>query len=92
MPEHQKSKQQTEPARQDCKQLQGVIGTHVLHALGQPDNLYRVEVRHLWGDHHRVNVLVGGDAAAVKVAHSYFLVTDSDGNIVASTPKIARQY
>jgi hypothetical protein len=38
-----------------------------------------------------VNILVGLDAASVKVAHSYFLVADSDGNILASTPKITRQ-
>jgi hypothetical protein len=31
-------------------------------------------------------------ASLTKVAHSYFLVADSDGNIVASTPKITKQY
>jgi hypothetical protein len=39
-----------------------------------------------------VNILVGLDAASAKVAHSYFLVADSDGNVLASTPKITRQY
>jgi hypothetical protein len=39
-----------------------------------------------------VNILVDLDAASAKVAYSYFLVADSDGNIVASTPKITRQY
>jgi len=32
------------------------------------------------------------DAASVRVAHSYFLVADSNGNIVTSTPKITRHY
>jgi hypothetical protein len=54
--------------------------------------LHTVQVRHLWEDHYRVNVFVGLDAASAKVANSYFLVADSDGNIVASTPKITKQY
>jgi hypothetical protein len=51
-----------------------------------------VQVRSLWGDHYRVNVFVGPDPAMAKVAHSYFLVADGDGNILASTPTITRQY
>ncbi len=73
-------------------QRKAIIGKHVMHTLGQPGNLYAVQVRDLWDDHYRVNVFVGVDAASAKVAHSYFLVADSDGNILASTPKITRQY
>jgi len=80
---------QSGQARQERK---NVIGKHVIHTLGLPGDLYGVQVRHLWEDHFRVNILVGLDAASVKVAHSYFLVADSDGNIVASTPKITRHY
>ena len=69
-----------------------VIGQHVLHTLGQPGDLHRVQVRPLWEDHYRVNILVGTDAVSAKVAHSYFLVADSAGTIVASTPKLTRQY
>jgi hypothetical protein len=50
------------------------------------------QVRPLWQDHYRVNVFIGADAASAKIAHSYFLVVNSDGNIIASTPKITRQY
>jgi len=32
------------------------------------------------------------DAASARVADSYFLVVDGDGVILASTPKISRQY
>jgi hypothetical protein len=49
-------------------------------------------VQRLWEDHYRVNVLVGVDAASAKVAHSYFLVADPNGTIIASTPKIRREY
>ncbi len=78
--------------KQARQQRKAVIGQHVMHTLGQPGDLHTVQVRHLWEDHYRVNVFVGGDAASAKVAHSYFLVADRDGNILASTPKITRQY
>ena len=68
------------------------ISTHVMHALGRPDDLHRVQVRRLWTDHYRVNVFVGVDAASSKVAHSYFVVADTDGKLVASSPEIAREY
>jgi hypothetical protein len=74
------------------QQRKAVIGQHVMHTLGQPADLHTVQVRYLWEDHYRVNVFVGVDAASAKVAHSYFLVADSDGNILASTPKVTRQY
>ena len=39
-----------------------------------------------------LNVFVGVDAVSAKVAHSYFLVADGDGNFLGSTPKITKQY
>ncbi len=77
--------------KQDHHQNAAISG-QVMHALGQPGDLHRVEVRPLWEDHYRVNVLVGLDAASVRVAHSYFLVTDEKGTIVTATPTITRQY
>jgi hypothetical protein len=92
MPTDQQGKQRTDRGQQECQQRYAVIGKHVIHALGQPPDLHRVQVRPLWEDHYRVNVLVGTDAAAAKVAHSYFLVTDDDGNVIASTPGITKHY
>lgn len=71
--------------------LNAVIEEQVLHALGRPEDLFQVQVRGLWEDHFRANVFVGKDAASVKVAHSYFLVTDKDGQIVKSTPSITKK-
>jgi hypothetical protein len=68
------------------------ISTHVLKALGQPADGYRVVVRRLWDDHYRVNVLVGPDIMSTTIAHSYFLVTDGDGNVSGATPTITRRY
>ena len=92
MPTKQLDKQPTDQENQERQQRNAVIGNRVMHTLGQPGDLHRVQVRRLWEDHYRVNILVGGEAASAKVTHSYFLVADSDGNIIASTPKITRQY
>jgi hypothetical protein len=68
------------------------IGGNVLRALGQPGDLHRVQVQSLWGDHYRVNVLVGPNAASSKVAHSYFVEADDGGAILTASPGITRQY
>lgn len=72
--------------------LTALIGEQVIHSLGQPGDLLRVQVRPLWGNHYRVNVLTGEDAVTVKIAHSYFLEADGEGKIVASRPGITKQY
>jgi len=74
------------------QRLQVVIGEQVMFRLGQPSNPQRIQVRLLWDDHYRVNIYVGADAGSATIAHSYFLLTDADGNIIASTPVILRQY
>ena len=68
-----------------------VIAEQVIHSLGKPAVPHVVQVRSLWGHFFRVNVLLGEDATRMKVAHSYFLKTDSEGLIVTSTPKIVKQ-
>jgi hypothetical protein len=81
--------QPTHADNQRRQRLQAVIGKHVLHTLGQPADLREVQVRQLWKDHYRVNVLVGVDGASVRIAHSFFVQADSDGNVLAATPRIA---
>jgi hypothetical protein len=68
------------------------IGKQVLRTLGEPDNLRQVQVHHLWEDHFRVNILVGVEAASAKVAHSYFLEADLNGQIREATPRITKRY
>ncbi len=79
-------------AEVERQRLQERIGDHILLALGQPGDLRRVQVRRLWDDHFRVNVFVGVDLASARVAHSFFLVADDDGNILRSVPALARHY
>ena len=92
MPTKEQDRHETERKGGGPEQRNALIGGHVLRALGQPGAFQRVQVRQLWEDHYRVNVLVGGDAASATIAHSYFLVVGDDGAILASTPTITRRY
>ena len=73
-------------------QLNAIIGEQVIHQLGQPGDLHTVQVRKLWDEHYRVNILVGADAATMHIADCFFLVTDTSGNIIDSSPKIVKRY
>lgn len=92
MPAKEQGKQQAEAGKQTHEQRSGVIVAQLLQTLGRPTALYRVEVRHLWEEHYRANVLVGADATSLRVAHSFFLAADENGNILASAPDITKKY
>ncbi|MHB1422563.1 MAG: hypothetical protein ACYC3I_05080 [Gemmataceae bacterium] len=92
MPKKEQDKQQAEPAPRAREHQSSIIVTQLLEALGRPATLYRVDVRHLWEDHYRANVFVGADASSTRIAHSFFLATGADGNILASTPEIKKKY
>jgi hypothetical protein len=92
MPTKEQGKQQAEPAQRTHEQRSGVIVSQLLKVLGWPTALYRVEVRYLWENHYRANVFVGPDAASTRIAHSFFLAADEDGNILASAPDITKKY
>jgi hypothetical protein len=71
---------------------EATIRKNVIHDLGRPADLHHVQVRSLWERNYRVNVFVGVDATCAKVAHSFFLTTDAEGAVLASTPAITRVY
>lgn len=85
-------KSEPDPVRQDRQKLNLVIGKHVILKLGQPDDLLRVQVRPLWEAFYRVNILVGPDVSSAKIAQSYFLTADGEGNILTATPEIIKRY
>jgi hypothetical protein len=72
--------------------LDNLISKQVIHALGTPADLRKVQVRKVSDNQYRVNVIVGANAGAVRVANSYFLVVDSEGALVTATPRITKQY
>ena len=92
MPPKPQDQSSNDLEQQERQQLNAKIGDHVMRTLGQPSDLHRLQIRRLWKDHYRVNVLVGVDVVSTKVANSYFVVADGDGNIVRSNPKITREY
>ena len=86
------SEQHIDLERHKRETLNALIGERVIHTLGEPGDLLQVQVRRLWENHYRVNILIGADVASGKVANSYFLLAADDGNILQSTPKILKQY
>lgn len=92
MPTTHERKQQKDIEQHQREALSAVIGEQVIHTLGKSNELRRVDVRQLWEDHFRVNVLIGADASCAKIANSYFVGADGNGNIVESRPKITKQY
>jgi hypothetical protein len=92
MPSAQEREQHREMEQHKRGTLDAVIGEQVINILGEPGNLLQTQVRLLWNNSYRVNLLVGADVTCAKVANSYFIKTDSDGNILESTPKITKQY
>lgn len=74
------------------KTLEALIGEKVIYTLGEPSNLLQLQVRQLWKDHYRVNILVGMDAATARVAASYFVVVDEEGAFTSCSPAIERKY
>jgi hypothetical protein len=72
--------------------IHGFIEKQVIHSLGSPGDLLKVNVRPVGGDRYRVNIVVGKYVTTSRIAQSYFVVADGEGNIVSSTPTIARLY
>jgi hypothetical protein len=87
-----RSQQDEEMDRHQRDTLHILIEEQVMHTLGQPNDLHRIQVRPLWKHRYRVNVFVGPDAVSGKIANSYFVEVNNDGKIVAARPTITRQY
>jgi hypothetical protein len=92
MPATEQPEQRSDLERHARDTLPSLIGEQILHALGEPRDLLRVQVRPLWENHYRANVFTGKDAGSARIADSYFLTADGDGNIIASTPGITKKY
>lgn len=69
-----------------------LIGEQVVRSVGTPADLLKVQVRRVGTDRYRVNVFVGKDFTSGRVANSYFLTADSEGNILTASPNLVRVY
>jgi len=90
MPIAQQPEDPKQKDRQKREDLKAIIGKHVTHSLHDISGLCKVQVRPLWGNFYRVNVVIEDEVGSIKIPHSYFLEVDGDGNIIESTPKITR--
>jgi len=68
------------------------IRKQVVGSLGTPDDLLSVQVRPVGSERYRVNVVVGKDVSSPRIANSFFLTADAEGNILTSSPKIVMLY
>jgi hypothetical protein len=69
-----------------------LLSKKVIDLLGIPSRFLSTRVQEVWPNHYRVNVYVGQLGGLVKVAHSFFVTTDSQANIIQSSPQIKRHY
>ena len=81
-----------EPADPSAKRLAMAICRQVVTALGRPDDFLRITARQVTRDGHRVNVVTGIDMASARIAHSFFITADKEGNITSSAPAIRKLY
>jgi len=83
---------ETEPADQGAKKLTTAICRNVIAALGRPGDLLRITARQVTGDSYRVNVVTGVDATSARIAHSFFVVANENGDVTGSAPAIVKHY
>src|SRR5262249_22705975 len=75
-----------------AEQRSTAIVRSVMAALGRPTDFLKATVRPVSGDNYRVNVMTGPDAASARIAHSFFVTADENGNVTRSTPVITKHY
>ena len=90
LPMTQQRKQHDDMEQHKREVLNTLVGEQVVHSLGELNSLHKVQVCRLWKDHYRVNIFIGGDPLSARIASSYFVETDGNGNIVASRPRITK--
>jgi hypothetical protein len=72
--------------------LNELVGKLVIHSLGTPKDLLKVNVHPVGGDRYRVNVVTGKDYTTRKIANSFFVTANAEGAIVSSIPPIVKLY
>ena len=80
----------TDAAPRDLDTYGPVIRQQVLAALGAAAGRSVVRVRPLWGNNYRVNVFLDGDPTDGRITHSFFVVIDAAGTVIASTPALTQ--
>lgn len=92
MPTTRQNEQQNHLKQGKSEALNALIREQVMNTLGQPHDLLSVSIRPLWDNKYRVNVFAGSDVTSVRIANSFFLAVDADGQITTCNPKLTKQY
>lgn len=75
-----------------ARERSSAIGRAVMAGLGRPGDLLNVTVRQVAGNTYRVNVVTGADPTMARIAHSFFVAVDDQGNLLNSSPPLAKCY
>jgi len=92
MPAAEKSDLVNEEIQRPVAAQKTRIRSQVAKMLGNPADLLKIRVHPIGSENFRVNVWAGKSFTSARVTDSFFLTTDGDGNVMASTPKIVRMY
>lgn len=65
------------------------IRSQVVGTLGEQDCFQHIQVRRLWENRYRVNVLAGSSSLCVEILHSFFVISDDEGTILTSLPEMS---
>ncbi len=82
----------TDLVDQSAKRLCSAICLNIMATLGRPNDFLRITARQITGNGYRVNVVTGTSAASARIAHSYFITADANGNVTTSDPAVMKQY
>jgi hypothetical protein len=75
-----------------AKRLVHALCLNVLGALGRPLDFLQITARQITENSYRVNVIAGTDAVSARIAHSFFVTADANGNLTGSDPVIMKRY
>ncbi len=99
-PQKSKSVPPTKSAKAIAQQeLVEFVKEQVLNKLGKPKNLDFIRASNIFENRWRIDVWCHFDSTVTimptkcsKIFHSYFVRTDTDGQIIYSNPEIEKEY
>ncbi len=71
------------------------IKEYVFENLGQPKNLYRLDIRSLWENFYRINMWSVDSSSIIEtyvLSDSFFIEISEGGEVIACNPEIKRRY
>lgn len=78
------------------KKTKAIIEKYILDNLGRPKNYYQTQVKPLWANFYRVNIVIAikekeSMVVEYSISDSFFMKLE-EGEVVTCEPKIQRRY